>query len=74
MPLPPSPTITSHATAIPGSVAWLTASDTRARLRSSVKVPMMPAAIPSMATPTTTTRVLKSLSDSTRHTCSHEGR
>ena len=74
LPVPPSATITSHAAAMPGSVAWLTASETRARLRNRVKVPTMPAAMPSRATPTTTTRVLKSLRSRTRSTCSQEGR
>ena len=74
MPVPPSATITSHAAATPGSVAWLTASETRARLRNRVNVPTMPAAIPSRATPTTTTRVLKSRRSSTRSTCSAAGR
>ena len=54
----PSAAAAMKAAAMPGSVAWATASATNARRRSIAKTPTAPAAIPSAPAPSITTVVL----------------
>ncbi len=57
-PSPPSATRTMKATPTPGRVACATASESSARLRRNMKVPVLPAAIPSRVVPTVTSAAL----------------
>ena len=57
-PVPPNDTPTRNARAIPGSVAWLIASEISARLRRKEKTPITPPPMPSAITPASTTDVL----------------
>ena len=57
-PSPPSATITMKARPIPGKVACEIASDTSARLRRNMKLPVTPAAMPSKVAPIATSVAL----------------
>ena len=57
----PSDVATKNAPAIPGRVAWLSASAVSERLRKSANDPITPAAIPSSVVPNITALVLNPL-------------
>jgi hypothetical protein len=50
-PVEPSHPATRNASAIPGSVAWLSASVISERFRSNANTPIMPAATPAASSP-----------------------
>ena len=57
-PVPPKATITINPPQRPGRVAWLIASDSKARLRRNINVPVTPAAMPKTPAPNMTKATL----------------